>query len=329
MKNERTTTFRLFLLALFLGMGCPLVAAQTAAPIAEDWRQFHPVDDEFTIETPIELKESGEKDAYSSRRYDGFINGTRLYVFSDRLKSPYQTEVISRFVSSSAQTLDTPKPTKLSFRDEYGYWQNLSAWRSASRIYIAQTVGDSEDDPLVKRFIESFSSVGKAVKPVDVTTEPKAVKTEKPGMVLASPVVSGSGDGSGIGSGSGDRSGVGSGSGTGSLLGTGRGTAIGAGNTAVQTNPAPGVTTPLNILSKPRPGYTDFARFYDIQGTVKLRVTFLGSGKIGPVTPTQRLPFGLTEKAIEAARAISFESKRIGDVGQTVTKQIEYTFSLY
>jgi hypothetical protein len=316
-------------------MGCSLVVAQTPAPSAEDWRQFHPADDEFTVDTPIELREVGEKDPTTSHRYDGFINGTRLYIFSDPLKDTYQIDVVSRFVRSSGQTLDTSNPTKLSFQDQYGYWQNLSAWRTGRRIYVAQTVSDREDDPLAKRFVESFSLPGKAIKPVDVPTEPKAVKTEKPGLVLTSPVVSGSGAGSGIGSGSGDSSGVGSGSGTGSLLGTGRGNGIGAGNTAVHPQPGvtitrtPGVTTSLLILSKPRPSYTDLARFYNIQGTVKLRVTFLASGKIGPVIPTQRLPFGLAETAIDAARAIAFEPKRTGDVGQTVTKQIEYTFSLF
>jgi TonB family protein len=329
MKNERNGTFSLFLLALFLRMGCSLVTAQTPASIAENWRPFHPADDEFTIETPIELREAGEKDAYSSRRYDGFINGTRLYIFSDPLKHSYQIDTVLRFVRSAGQSLETSKPTKLSFPDQYGYYQNISVLRSGHRVYVAQTVSDKEDDPLAERFIQSFSSAREPVKAVDVTTEPEAVKTEKPGLVLASPVASGSGRGSGNGSGSGDGSGIGSGSGSGSGLGSGRGTGIGAGSNAAQPKPPPGVVTPLKILSKPRPGYTDLARFYDIQGTVILRITLLGNGHIGSVSPTKRLPFGLTEKAIEAARRITFEPRQVNGVGLSVTRQIEYTFSIF
>ena len=90
-----------------------------------------------------------------------------------------------------------------------------------------------------------------------------------------------------------------------------------------------GVTQGLKILSKPRPGYTDAARTAGIQGTVILRVTFNANGSIGTISPVKGLPSGLTEKAIAAARGISFEPAKRDGVGQTVTKQIEYSFSIY
>ncbi len=85
----------------------------------------------------------------------------------------------------------------------------------------------------------------------------------------------------------------------------------------------------MKINSKPRPGYTDAARQNNIQGTVILRVTFLGSGQIGSVSVVKGLPNGLSEQAIAAAKRISFEPAKTNGVGQTVTKQVEYTFSIY
>lgn len=85
----------------------------------------------------------------------------------------------------------------------------------------------------------------------------------------------------------------------------------------------------LQILSKPRPSYTEAARSENIEGTVILRVTFLASGKIGAVTPVKRLPNGLTDEAIEAAKQIEFEPAVENGRPVSVTKQVEYTFSIY
>ena len=85
----------------------------------------------------------------------------------------------------------------------------------------------------------------------------------------------------------------------------------------------------LQILSKPRPGYTETARSENIQGTVVLRVTFLASGKIGEVTPVKTLPNGLTEQAIAAAKEIEFEPAVEHGHPVSVTKQIEYSFAIY
>ncbi len=143
----------------------------------------------------------------------------------------------------------------------------------------------------------------------------------------------GQGSGRGTGQGSGNGTGVGSGNGSGSGDGNGNGNGNGNGSGGDGIPPPParpaGVTQQLAITSKPRPGYTDAARTSNTQGVVILRVTFLGSGQIGSVSTVKGLPNGLTEKAMEAARRISFTPKKIDGVGQSVTKQIEYTFSIF
>lgn len=85
----------------------------------------------------------------------------------------------------------------------------------------------------------------------------------------------------------------------------------------------------LQILAKPRAYYTDAARNNQTEGTVTLRVAFLENGKIGDVSIVNYLPDGLTENAIEAAKQIKFEPARLNGKSITVTKQIQYNFSLY
>lgn len=86
---------------------------------------------------------------------------------------------------------------------------------------------------------------------------------------------------------------------------------------------------PLKITLLPKPPYTALARQNQIQGVVRLRVTFLGNGKIGDLIPVSGLPDGLLEQCISSARDIKFEPKKLNGVPQTVNKVIEYRFTIY
>ena len=66
-----------------------------------------------------------------------------------------------------------------------------------------------------------------------------------------------------------------------------------------------------------------------VEGVVRLRVTFLASGEIGEITVVSGLPNGLTEEAVKAARSIRFEPAKKNGVPYSVTKTVEYTFTLY
>lgn len=90
-----------------------------------------------------------------------------------------------------------------------------------------------------------------------------------------------------------------------------------------------GVTIALKIINKPRPSYTDEARQSGIQGDVILRVSFLSNGTIGKIDVVKGLGGGLTERAIQSARKITFEPVILNGRPQTVTKQIEYGFYIY
>lgn len=134
----------------------------------------------------------------------------------------------------------------------------------------------------------------------------------------------GSGQGSGRGTGQGSGSGTGAGSGTG--YGSGSGTGVNARTGSENTGSS---IQELRIISKPLGKYTVAARESDIQGTVVLRITFLASGQIGSISVVKGLPHGLTEQAIVAARLILFEPKKIDGVPQTVTRIMEFPFTIY
>ncbi len=158
--------------------------------------------------------------------------------------------------------------------------------------------------------------------------DPNGPDGESNGTGSGGGIGSGRGTGQGSGNGTGAGSGLGSGYGGGNGNGNGNGNGDGDGIGAPPPKPV-GVTQGIKILSKPRPGYTDTARQANIQGTVILRVTFLASGQVGSISAVKGLGSGLTEQAIAAAHRIAFEPAKTNGVAQSVTKQIEYTFSIY
>ena len=126
-----------------------------------------------------------------------------------------------------------------------------------------------------------------------------------------------------------DGAGVGSGRGQGSSNGTSS-----QNNTVIETSQT---DSGLIILSKAKPNYTDRARQKSVSGRVLLKVTFQPNGKIGEVVyisesskKKKLTKYGLVEMAVEAAKKIKFTpAKDANGNPQTVTKNVEYTFTLY
>lgn len=146
----------------------------------------------------------------------------------------------------------------------------------------------------------------------------------------------GGGQGGGRGRGQGDGEGGGFGLGKGDGRGGGEGDGEGDGKGGGGNNNEPtvkikpvGPTEGVKILSKPRANYTDAARQNQVQGKVVLRVTFAANGSIGSISVISGLGNGLTEQAIAAARGIRFEPAKRGGVPYSVTKPVEYSFTIY
>ena len=83
------------------------------------------------------------------------------------------------------------------------------------------------------------------------------------------------------------------------------------------------------VLWKPEPQYSEDARRNQISGSVVLRVVFASTGEVVQIRPVNVLPFGLTEKAIEAARQIKFVPAMKNGRPVSVYMQLEYNFNLY
>ena len=201
------------------------------------------------------------------------------------------------------------------FQDEFGYWNTIAGVNTGSRILVVQAVTLDESSPIAERFVSKF----KAGLSTEEAGDPTPAPTDGTVQILPPDDV-----GPGIGSGSG--SGIGSGTGSGAGIGSGVGGGISS--TAVRP-PPPAGNRPIKIDVRPRPGYTELGRLYEINGTVVLRVAFLETGKIGVVSVVKGLPFGLTQQAVAAAKRITFEPQIIDGRPSSTTKAVEYSFSIY
>jgi TonB family protein len=93
--------------------------------------------------------------------------------------------------------------------------------------------------------------------------------------------------------------------------------------------PLPPNTTPIKILSKVAPGYTEAARKNQEEGVVRLAILFSADGKTKYVLPVKGLRYGLTERAVLAALQITFEPQTVDGKPISVVRVVEYHFDIY
>jgi TonB family protein len=82
------------------------------------------------------------------------------------------------------------------------------------------------------------------------------------------------------------------------------------------------------ILYKENAQYTKEARDQKVEGTVVLNLVFNADGNIENIRVVRGLPHGLTEAAIEAAKAIRFEPAMKDGQPISVRGNVEYSFRL-
>jgi TonB family protein len=89
------------------------------------------------------------------------------------------------------------------------------------------------------------------------------------------------------------------------------------------------VTTKAAITYRPEPLYTEAARRTQTFGVVRVRMVLAADGSVQHILALGSLPNGLTERAVEAARALQFRpaTKDGRPVSQFVF--VEYNFSIY
>jgi TonB family protein len=88
------------------------------------------------------------------------------------------------------------------------------------------------------------------------------------------------------------------------------------------------VTERAVILSKPHPSFTDEARRHNVEGTVRLRAVLGADGRVRNVFVIKRLPAGLSDASVEAARRIKFKPATVNGVPVSQYVVLEYGFNI-
>lgn len=308
---------KLVILLILFAILSTIAVAQTANP---EWAFVTNKLGDVTAEIPVVTERTSAKELSEDKDLWGSAGGSYVYAFSYNDKPEngsvpdsiaYARKLGKKPSASSFAGFDSED---YKFEDEDGFKHLIIDLRANGRRYIFHSVSESISDMTISRFFASIK--------ISKAREEKLPEDPLDDEIIGQPreqpaTVQGTGSGSGRGSG-GYGAGIGSGGGVAADLGTGP-----------LTPPDKAGNRPFKVLSKPRPGYTDLARSFNIAGTVTLRITFLADGTIGGVEPVTKLPFGLTQKAIAAARGIRFEPLMQKSVPYSVTKTLQYTFTIY
>lgn len=206
---------------------------------------------------------------------------------------------------------------KFSFSDDEDFYHTIYTAKTKNRLYAFHLVSKFEADSSVERFFKSLKineqSLADDFDELKTETENSVTDNQQFEVRKIDPVESERGQGTGFG--------IGRGQGSGSGI---------AGNDKTKPATAENLEIkPINITSKPKPKYNDFARFYNISGTVRVRTTFLKDGTIGSTTAISKLPFGLTNSALTAAKQMRFEPQIQRGQPVSVAKVIVFTFTIY
>jgi TonB family protein len=88
-------------------------------------------------------------------------------------------------------------------------------------------------------------------------------------------------------------------------------------------------TRRARLAMKPDPNYTEPARQNAVTGTVVLKCIFSADGSVKNIKLISGLPYGLTERAIDAAAKIKFIPAQKDGKWVSMWMQLEYNFNLY
>lgn len=349
MRNSLTKLIYCLCLTFVLNLA---VFAQTSEPTQIKWERYAFKKPGFSVvlpKLPIAISENAYERSEESERFGAFSKGVAYVVaYSFEAKdNPYKKfRAVEPFTEKNfAARLAAVRSVFANLKEDASESESLeNNWRvtelkSDSTIYRLyfnqenkswielQAVRWNDSAADAKRFFDSFKlkkqpqgkEVGAGADHLipDVapkvlfaaTNAPNALPTPTPAAPVAAPK---SNSGSGIGSGS--------------------GSGYGSGKTAEPQNAADAAkvkTEAMRLVLKLSPGYTDEARKSNVSGTVCLRITFSASGSVTSVSVISGLPFGLTEKAIAAARKTLFVPAKRNNVAVSISRPVEYAFRIY
>jgi TonB family protein len=186
-----------------------------------------------------------------------------------------------------------------------------------SQAYVALAFGRVADDASVRAFLDSFA-----------VRTPGGDLIKMPSASAATGAMTGGGGVVGA-PGRGGNTGGGSNSNTNAGSGNENTPAPSCEELSKLAFPAKEITQRAKILARPEPTYTEWARKFSVTGAVRVRGVLNANGEVTSIAAVTRLPHGLTQKALGAMHAISFEpAEKDGcKVSQYVT--VDYNFNIY
>lgn len=87
--------------------------------------------------------------------------------------------------------------------------------------------------------------------------------------------------------------------------------------------------TPLKVISRPKPSYTDSARRAGVRGTIQVAVLFGANGKVEHVLLLKKLGSGLDESAMRSAFKIGFVPQMKDGKPISIVRIVEYGFEIH
>ena len=291
--------------------------AQTESHEDVKWRTYISPKDNFSVELPkfvkelfFSVSEGGEEEVHKGGQYLSSINNEFFNVFSlvipkDTIKDSMLPlpPTLKEFVEENAKSSQSIKfnnypAREWIFKDNEGFCHRVLDVQTKTRVFVFHAIYENGDSLNIDRFFDSikfYPNLKTKLLQNKLKTSMLKNKLEKDKEEKNKTYV--------------------------------KRLEPKSSKTVVENSSSQ--TKPLKLTSKPRAAYTDLARMYQITGNIKLRVTFLADGTIGEIVSVKKLPFGLTNSAITAAKNIIFEPSQKENIPVTVTKQVEYHFTLY
>lgn len=263
-----------------------------------DWRLLTPSWGELSVEVPLEMDVINVRflNEFIEVKYSGRVGDTFLFIFADVVEkgNGHQGVLQALFHYSNRRVMSIPsrKIEFISFEGPDEYFHNIALTRTGKWIYAFHTASPDANDPIVRRFLRSLRVNQRSITGI------KSLEDDGTAVIADTKTDKGSGSDPGVG------------------------------GSAGRPTAQPG-SSPLVITAQPRPSYTNIARSYGITGGVELSVTFDHDGRISAVSPIRKLPFGLTENAIRAAKEIRFTPAERDGKPVSVTRNVIYTFTIY
>jgi TonB family protein len=314
------------------------------AQAADSWISVSPAGEQFTIQMPNSPVVNSQQDSFEQFKVDGHtytassdgVDYTVWSLVNENYAGTGPTDN-DAYLDACADLVwesllkplrdQLPKLSKLmSHMSYHGELSKLAPGReytitlgarpgltrfyvAGQQIYVLTVLNANADSAATQRFVNSFAL---KIPGLPVTTTEEAKLKPSP---------SSAGVGTGIGGGIGP--------GQGGNIGGGPSTGAGASTDYNRVFPGRDVTEKARVLSKPEPQYTESARRYAVQGTVILRAIFSSSGEVNSIKVVKKLPHGLTQRAIAAARQIKFTPASKDGHAVSMYIQLEYNFNLY